>query len=380
MARAGCKVTFKEGRDDLRIYAGIQLSAKDVERVPERIGEEMEAWSQREREELCQSVFCVCREEVIPVLYVSYDGVGVPMTPAELVGRRGKQADGSARTLEAKVGCVCMQTTTNLKGFPVREPESASFVAAIESSDESSWRIYGEAVRRGLYAAQRVVMVADVTEWIRTMAGEHFPDALQIIDLYKNGLRELRFVAGVEEREIWQLIDIIVRIENINQLEDDLLALIWEADFIHIGYLATDEFLDEMPALIPENIEEFRKNLVFKPVAHNVDYDLVDGEEEEEVDLYEILSRKENESPTIDANRSLYFLTHDELERLRGEVKAETTPGALCSVSSASSSKSSLLKGSLKPIRMRSMFSANCWMPFNPRGISESGGPLDPSE
>jgi hypothetical protein len=74
------------------------------------------------------------------------------------------------------------------------------------------------------------------------------------------------------------------------------------------------------------------KKLVLKPVAHNVDYDLVDGEEEEEVDLYEILSRKGNESPTIDANRSLYFLTHDELERLRGEVKAETTPGAVFSI------------------------------------------------
>ena len=76
----------------------------------------------------------------------------------------------------------------------------------------------------------------------------------------------------VEKAEIWGLIDIVARIENINQLEDDLVTMIWEAAFIHIGYLATDEYLDEMPALIPENVDEFRKKLILKPVAHNVDY------------------------------------------------------------------------------------------------------------
>ena len=45
MARAGSQSTFKEGREDLRIYAGIKVSAKDLERVAERTGEEIEVWS-----------------------------------------------------------------------------------------------------------------------------------------------------------------------------------------------------------------------------------------------------------------------------------------------------------------------------------------------
>jgi nucleotide-binding universal stress UspA family protein len=204
MARAGSKATFKEGRDDLRIYAGIQVSAKDVERVAERIGGEMEVWSQREREDLGQEVPSVCRKKGIPILYVSYDGVGVPMTPAELVGRRGKQADGSARTREAKLGCVFTQTGTDEKGFPVRDPESTSFVAAIETSDEFGWRIYAEAVRRGLDVAQRVVVLGDAAEWIRTIAAEHFPEAIQIIDLYHgrehvSGLCKLLFGSNGKE-------------------------------------------------------------------------------------------------------------------------------------------------------------------------------------
>ncbi len=42
--------TFKEGREDLKIYAGLAVSAKDVERVPEGIGQQTEAWLCQERE------------------------------------------------------------------------------------------------------------------------------------------------------------------------------------------------------------------------------------------------------------------------------------------------------------------------------------------
>ena len=52
MARAGSQSTFKDGRDDLRIYAGLEVSAKDVERVAERIGQEMDTWGQEERQRI----------------------------------------------------------------------------------------------------------------------------------------------------------------------------------------------------------------------------------------------------------------------------------------------------------------------------------------
>ncbi len=95
--------------------------------------------------------------------------------------------------------------------------------------------------------------------------------------LYKDGLRELRFMKGLGEWEILGLIDIIIiRNDSINQLEDDLVTLMWEKDFIHIGYLATDEFLEESPILIPEGVGQFRENLVFKPIDHDVDVDLLE--------------------------------------------------------------------------------------------------------
>lgn len=144
--------------------------------------------------------------------------------------------------------------------------------------------------------------------------------------LYKDGLRELRFMKGVEEWEIQGFIELIKRTDYINQLEDDLVTLIWEKDFVHISYLATDEFLEETPIVIPENIDQFRKNLVFKPIAHNVEVDPLEGEGDEEVDVNELLAKTVQEPPFSSTNRSVYFLTPDEVEGLRKEVESEIDP------------------------------------------------------
>jgi HEAT repeat protein len=143
---------------------------------------------------------------------------------------------------------------------------------------------------------------------------------------YKDGLRELRFMKGLEEWEIRGLIDIIIQSDSINQLEDDFVTLMWEKDFIHIGYLATDEFLEEAPILIPENVEQFRKDLVFKPIDHDVDVDLLEREAEEQGGLDEYLSKLIEELHSFISNRSVYSLTPDDAERLRKEVESETDP------------------------------------------------------
>jgi len=184
MARAGSQSTFKESREDLKIYAGLEVSAKDVERVAEGIGQAMETWARQQQEEILGNLESGVSEKTIPTLYISYDGTGIPMIEEELKGRQGKQADGSAKTREAKLGCVFHQTTTNAQGFPVRDPDSTSFVGAIESSEEFGWRIYGEAERRGLSKAQRVIILVDGAKWNKSLAQMHFHEATFIIDLY----------------------------------------------------------------------------------------------------------------------------------------------------------------------------------------------------
>jgi hypothetical protein len=62
----------------------------------------------------------------IALMYVSPAGTGLPMRKEELEGRRGKQPDGSAKTKEAKLGCVFLQTEVDEKGHPIRKEASTS--------------------------------------------------------------------------------------------------------------------------------------------------------------------------------------------------------------------------------------------------------------
>ena len=149
--------------------------------------------------------------------------------------------------------------------------------------------------------------------------------------LYKDGLRELRFMAGLEDSEIMGLIDLIKRSELINELEDDLVTLIWEKDFAHISYMATDEYLEDMPVIIPENVEQFRQNLVTDPLAQNVGIDL-EEEGSQESDFYETLAKRIESPPAVATNRSVYFLAPEEMERLSKEVEAEVSPTSVFNV------------------------------------------------
>ena len=137
---------------------------------------------------------------------------------------------------------------------------------------------------------------------------------------------------GLEEWEVQGIIDIIKQSDNINQLEDDIVTLMWEKDFEHISHLATDEFLEETPVIVPENIDQFRKNLIFKPLSHHVEVDPAEEGSEEEGDLDEIVSKVVEEAAPFVSDRSVYFLTSNEVEGLRRDVEAEIDPAFIFNV------------------------------------------------
>ena len=186
MARAGSQSQFEQSAEDLRCYAGLTVEAREVERVAEEVGHQVEQWLAREQERRLQAL----RTPSPPAassqakFYISFDGTGVPMRRNELVGRRGKQADGSARTREAKLGCVFTQVGLDRKGRPQRDPDSTTYVGAIEASTLFGWRIYAEALRRGLEQAQTVIVLTDGARYNHTIVQTHFPQAVHIVDLF----------------------------------------------------------------------------------------------------------------------------------------------------------------------------------------------------
>jgi hypothetical protein len=184
MALVGSAASFNQGREQLEVLAGLKVTAKAVERHAEAIGADVAAEEQAEITRALQLELPTLGGPEIPVLYIEMDGTGVPMVASETAGRAGKIAGERASTREAKLGCVFTQTKTDAKGRPVRDEASTTYTGAIESAEEFGRRLYTEVCRRGGSRAQRKVVIGDGAVWIWNLAEEHFPDVLQIVDLY----------------------------------------------------------------------------------------------------------------------------------------------------------------------------------------------------
>jgi hypothetical protein len=185
MARAGSQTQFEQAAQDLRCYAGLELEPREIERVAEDVGRQVEAWLSDQQQQLLQTGPATSPTlEPGAKFYVSFDGTGVPVRKNELLGRRGKQTDGSARTREAKLGCVFTQVGLDKEGYPQRDADSTTYVGAIESSTLFGWRLYAEALRRGLDQAKTVIALTDGARYNRTIVQTHFPDAVHIVDLF----------------------------------------------------------------------------------------------------------------------------------------------------------------------------------------------------
>ena len=76
------------------------------------------------------------------------------------------------------------QTTTDEKGRPIRDPDSTTYTGAIETAEEFGKRIYLEAWNRGWSRAKQKAVMGDGAEWIWNLADQHFPGAVQIVDLF----------------------------------------------------------------------------------------------------------------------------------------------------------------------------------------------------
>ncbi len=183
-AMVGQEAPFAHGREQMKALAGLEVTTKSVERTSEAIGADIAQREQAEIQKALQLELPVVAGEPIPVLYVQMDGTGVPVVKKETVGRQGKTKGQPAHTREVKLGCVFTQTTWDKEGYPIRDPDSTTYTGAIQSAEEFGRRIYAEACGRGWSRALKKVVIGDGAEWIWNLVALHFPDAIQIVDLY----------------------------------------------------------------------------------------------------------------------------------------------------------------------------------------------------
>jgi len=166
---------YQKAERHLEQTGGMAVSARQIQRVVQRVGGSAQVWQERQ----AQAGRCAA-----PMLYVGADGTGVPMVRAELKGRRGKQADGTAKTRQVYLGCVFTQHRTDENGHPVRDYESTTYVSSFKSIDAFGPLLRQEAIRRGLGSAGKVVVLIDGAAGLENMGRLCFKDCLQIVDFF----------------------------------------------------------------------------------------------------------------------------------------------------------------------------------------------------
>jgi hypothetical protein len=173
MLRAAAKDSYGEASADLFEYAGVRVCDRQIQRLVQTVAPAIEPW-----------LDTVQDSGPVPLMYISGDGTGVPMRKEELQGRRGKQADGSAKTREVKLGCVFLQTEVDAEGHPIRKEDSTTYVGSFEGAAEFGLLLRQEARRRGLGRALKVVFIGDGAAWVWEVARVNFPGAVLILDFY----------------------------------------------------------------------------------------------------------------------------------------------------------------------------------------------------
>jgi hypothetical protein len=184
MATVGSEASFERGCAQLELLAGIDVTVKAVERNAEAIGDDIAQLEKARAARALQLELPAVLGPAVPFLYIEMDGTQVPMVRTELEGRAGRIEGKPARTREVKIGAVFTQTTTDEEGRPVRDEASTTYTAAVENAGEFGRRIYTEAWERGWSRAEKKVIIGDGAEWIWNIADQHFPGAIQIVDIY----------------------------------------------------------------------------------------------------------------------------------------------------------------------------------------------------
>jgi len=206
----GARVSFEEGHELLRELAGVGVPTKQVERRAEQLGAQI-----LEDERLI--VEPDTNGPLPATLYMGLDGTGIPMRAGELIGRSGKQEDGSSKSREVKLVTVWSAEGRDEEGVPVRDRGSVTYSAAIESAacrdtdkelSEFAKRVSREAARRRFEQAPRHAILGDAAPWIWNIATELFPAAIQIVDRFHanqhlSGVGKAIYGAGSDLAEHW---------------------------------------------------------------------------------------------------------------------------------------------------------------------------------
>ena len=165
--------SYQKAAIHLEEIGGIIIGERQIQREVLRLEPATASWLRQESPpQACDAT----------VLYIEADYTGLPMRAEELIDRKGKAADGKAKTRMAALGCVFTQHGLDEKGRPLRDHQSTTYLAGFESPSDFGISLRREALRRGMSGASKIVLLVDGAIALEKMGKDYFPQAIQIVD------------------------------------------------------------------------------------------------------------------------------------------------------------------------------------------------------
>jgi hypothetical protein len=192
------RLTFEEAAESLCRHVPLGMSARQALSLMRPVGEALAMAEDRQVKSLqveAKQARRQRREErqtkEIERLYIELDGVLARMRRGSVpMEKEERQRKGDVYR-EIKAGAVFRaergpKRSELVPGVYVDTPEQDSmrYVARRTAKGGFDWLLYQLAEQCGLSQAQQVVVVGDGAPWIWNLAAEHFPEAVQIVDLY----------------------------------------------------------------------------------------------------------------------------------------------------------------------------------------------------
>jgi Uncharacterised protein family (UPF0236) len=192
------RLTFEEAAESLCRHVPLGMSARQALSLMRPVGEALARAEDRQVKSLqteAKQVHSQRGEErqtkEIERLYIELDGVLARMRRGSVpMEKEERQRKGDVYR-EIKAGAVFRaergpKRSELVPGVYVDtpEPDSLRYVARRTALGGFGWLLYQLALHGGLEQAQQVVVIGDGAPWIWNLAAEHFPGAVQIVDLY----------------------------------------------------------------------------------------------------------------------------------------------------------------------------------------------------
>ena len=192
------RLTFEEAAESLCRHVPLEMSARQALSLMRPVGEALASAEDRQVKSVqaqAKQARSQAREEQqtkqIERLYIELDGVMARMRRGSVpMEKEERQRKGDVYR-EIKAGAVFRAERGPKRSELVPggyvdtpEPDSLRYVARRTAKGGFDWLLYQLALDGGLEQAQQVVVIGDGAPWIWHLAAEHFPGAVEIVDLY----------------------------------------------------------------------------------------------------------------------------------------------------------------------------------------------------